>query len=436
MANAIPIALMFLGLAVMLFGIGVDFLLPGTSPGVNLPQLLIIFAGLAISVFGYGMRRPALRRRLFADSRRSMIMAALVAVITLLALELLLTAGALSVYFGSGDAYDFFPERQRIVCSETGCRYDIEVARDWCARGKLSGRPCLVNQQGYGDEEDFVAGADYGDRTRILSLGDSFAHGFSADVGKSYVETIEALNPDVVVWNAAFSATGTNQAVAAFEWLAPMLEPELTILGFYWNDFTDNLLPVQSQYNVVDYQGRVVFVRPFRFDAWDNLIQIDEATARYFAVHRIYPPANDVERLLGSARLGTLLLRLRDSVAEIGKAERRLAKGIELTRGYLRQLRELAASRDSALLVLLIPKLHELSDESERYDIAVDLMAELELPYMPLKDFMIAEEDYVPPPDGHWSNRGHQKVGALLSDCIQLFIASGRLRGCENVVMP
>ncbi len=425
MANAIRIVLMFSGLAVALFGIGVDFLLPGTSPGVNLPQLLIIFAGLAISVFGYGLRRPALRRRLLAGSRRSILAAALVTVITLLALELLLTLGGLSVYFGSGDTYDFFPSRQLTVCGESGCRYDVEVVRDSCARGKLSGRHCRFNQQGYGDDEDFVAGVDYGDRTRILSLGDSFAHGFSADMGKSYVETIEARQPEVVVWNAAFSGAGTNQAVAAFEWLAPMLEPELTILGFYWNDFTDNLLPLQSRYDVVDYQGRVVAMRPFRFDAWDNLIQIDETTARYFAVHRIYPPANEVERILGSARLGTLVLRLRDDIAEIGKAERRLAKGIELTRGYLRQLRDLASSQNSALLVLLIPGLRDLSGERDLYDIAVDLMQELELPYMALKDIMIADEDYAPPPDGHWSNAGHQKVGALLSECIQLFIASG-----------
>ena len=171
-----------------------------------------------------------------------------------------------------------------------------------------------------------------------------------------------------------FTGTGTNQAVVSFEQFAPILQPNLTILGFYWNDFTDNLLPITSRYEALDRRGRLVFVRPFRFDAWDNLVPIDEAEARHFAAHGVYPPANEIERILGSARLGALLLRLRDSIGEISSADRRLAKGVELTRGYLRQLRDLASSHDSALLVVLIPHLQELSGESERYDIAVALM--------------------------------------------------------------
>lgn len=398
MANAIRIVLMLLGLMVALFGVGVDFLLPGASPGLNLPQLLIILAGLGISVFAYKLRRPQFRRRLNAGSRRSIITAALVTIVTLLALELLLTVSGMSVYFGRELAIPDFDVARTTFCDGAGCRWIYDVVRDLCARGQQSGRRCIFNGQGYADDEEFIAGADFAGRTRILALGDSFAHGFSAEVGKSYVETIEARYPDAVVWNAGFSGTATNQAVTSFELLAPILEPDLTILGFYWNDFVDNLLPITSRYEAVDRLGRLVYVRPYRFDAWGNLVPIDEAAARYFADHRVYPPANEIERLLGSARLGTLALRLRDNIAEIGKAERRLAKGIEVTRGYLRQLRDLALSQDSALLVVLIPGMRELSGESERYDIAVALMEELALPYMPLKDIMIVEEDYAPPP--------------------------------------
>ena len=42
----------------------------------------------------------------------------------------------------------------------------------------------------------------------------------------------------------------------------------------------------------------------------------------------------------------------------------------------------------------------------------------------------------MPLPDLHWNNAGHQKVGALLSDCVQVFIDSGSLGDCEHVVMP
>ncbi|MCY4061690.1 MAG: GDSL-type esterase/lipase family protein [Chloroflexi bacterium] len=436
MVTVIRIVLMPLGLMVAFFGIGLDFLLPGASPGLNLPQLLIILAGLGISVVAYKLRRPAFRRRLKAGSRRSMISAALVTVITLLALELLLTVTGMSVYFERYERNYDFHLGGRQFCDAAGCRWNYEIVRDSCARGELSGRYCVANQQGYADDEDFVAGADSADRTRVLALGDSFTQGFSAEVGHSFVETFEARHPDVVVWNAGFSGSGTNQAVATFESLAPILRPDLTILGFYGNDFIDNLLPFQSMYEVEDPRGRQVYVRPFRFDAVDNVVPIDEATAIYLATHGVHPPENEIARLLGSARLGTLLLRLRDSIVEIGKADRRLARGVESTREYLRRLRELAASHDSALLVMLIPSLVDhLSATSEHYLTAIDLMEELGLSYIDLTD-VVPNEGFAPLPDTHWNSEGHQKVGALLSDCLQVFIASGNLGDCEHVVMP
>ena len=195
-------------------------------------------------------------------------------------------------------------------------------------------------------------------------------------------------------------------------------------------------MPIRFRFEVKNQLGQTIFLRPFRFDAWDNLVPIDEATAIHLAVHGVYPPANEVERLLGSARLGTLVLRLRDNIAEIGKAERRLAKGVELTRGYLRQLRDLAAAQETALLVILIPGRHEAGGGSEYYNIATELMEELNLPYMALTNMMNADSDYAQATEGHWNSAGHQKVGALLSDCIRIFIASGNLDECEHVAMP
>ena len=63
-------------------------------------------------------------------------------------------------------------------------------------------------------------------------------------------------------------------------------------------------------------------------------------------------------------------------------------------------------------------------------------MEEIELSYMDLADVLLEDEDYAPPPDIHWNSAGHQKVGAILSDCIQSFIASGKLDDCQHVVMP
>ena len=63
-------------------------------------------------------------------------------------------------------------------------------------------------------------------------------------------------------------------------------------------------------------------------------------------------------------------------------------------------------------------------------------MEELQMPYMDLVAKLDAGQDYMPLPDMHWNSVGHQKVGALLADCIQIFIASGNLGDCVHVVVP
>ena len=107
-----------------------------------------------------------------------------------------------------------------------------------------------------------------------------------------------------------------------------------------------------------------------------------------------------------------------------------------LTRQYLAQLRDATSQLDSTLLVLLVPRSGDIGDPGEEYLSAIQLMQELEIPYLNPIDMLDPVADYAAPPDGHWSNSGHQKVGALLADCVATFIESGDLGECDNVVMP
>lgn len=435
MANAIPIALMFLGLAVMLFGIGVDFLLPGTSPGLNLPQLMIIGAGLAVSFGAYLLGQVDARRRLLAGSRKSLISFILILFVTLFILELLLAVSGRSVYYENAVRKFYRTTAHMIHCSESGCRHNYDMVVAACARGERTGRDCIVNRQGFADDKDFVAHEDFADRTRVLMLGDSYTHGFSADVGMSFVEFVEARFPSIVLWNAGFASTATNQALASYEMLAPILKPHLTVLGFFMNDFDENRLPIDSWFIAEDPEGNTAFIRPYRADQWGNVTRLDDESIRHYISHGVYPPPNEIERLLGNLQLGTLVLRLRDQIARLNVDERLFAKNVEATREILEELHERMLAESSALLILLIPTQTDLTAESERYQTAKDLMHELGLPYMYLTD-MLEDEDYMPPPDGHWNNMGHQKVGARLADCTQRFKDSGNLGDCKHVVMP
>ena len=108
----------------------------------------------------------------------------------------------------------------------------------------------------------------------------------------------------------------------------------------------------------------------------------------------------------------------------------------ELTRQYLAQLRDAAAALDSSLLVILIPRPIDIGDPGEEYQKAIQLMELLKIPYLNPIGILDPTADYAPPPDGHWNNSGHQKIGVLLRDCVERFFASGDLADCDNVIMP
>ena len=263
-------------------------------------------------------------------------------------------------------------------------------------------------------------------------LGDSFTFGMSADIGKSYVETIEANFPQSVVWNTGIPGAGTHQALALFRVYAPILQPQLTILGFFMNDFTDSRLPMDFQLWVTPRHGRVLMRR--QDDSSGEGGTLDKQMAYYYYAHGIEPPVSEIHRLMGRTRLGSLLLRLID-IARGESPNDVIEREREVTRRYLQDLREAAAAQDSALLVLLIPRPEGIPHPTANYRAALQLFEELGLPYLNPIHLLDGELDYSPG-DFHWNNVGHQKIGAVLSDCIEVFQVSGDLVDCELVKMP
>ena len=134
-------------------------------------------------------------------------------------------------------------------------------------------------------------------------------------------------------------------------------------------------------------------------------------------------------------RLGTLTLRLLDKLSN-ANIDESFGHQRRLTRQYLIQLRDAASELDNTLLVLLIPRPGDIGDPGEEYLTAIELMEELEIPYKNPTDLLDPVADYAAPPDGHWSNAGHQKIGMLLAECIEAFMPNMDLGDCDNVVMP
>ena len=443
------------GILTALLGIGIEFL-PGAHPGLNLPQGMLIVGSLLLSLFAFRLRRADARRRVWGTMRKHWLPGLVIAAATLIALEFVLGAVNRSpLYFPPAPPEELLEPKWPWTCDEAGCRFAYDAVVDACQGWEPRSRKCILNRQGFHDTQDFAAGDDLDGRMRILMLGDSFAFGMSADIGKSYVETIEANFPQSVVWNTGIPAAGTHQALALFQAYAPILQPQLTILGFYGNDFSDNLLPMDVRLWLAGEDGRIVMRR---YDNNGKTVTLDEQKDYYYRAHGLEPPANEIERAVGRTRLGSLALRLIDIVRGGGAIRDSTEKWL-VTRRYLRDLREAAAAQDTALLVLLIPEVynilppdepneyvliefnrllrHPLPRAGERYQNAARLMEELGLPYLnPIH--LLDASDYLPPHDidTHWNSAGHQKIGAILSDCIEAFQVSGDLADCEQVTMP
>lgn len=440
--NVVFRLLIALGILLALLGLGMDFIL-GTHPGLNLPQLLLIAAGLLMSLTAFRLRHADARQRTWAKLRGRWRAGLLVSIIALLALEFVLAAGGVSLYYPLLVSQSPPPEEAPWwICDELGCRFDYDAMVAACENGELprSSRHCIVNRQGFHDRQDFTAGADLDERTRILMLGDSFTFGMSADIGKSYVETIEASLPQSIVWNTGIHGVGTQHALAVFQTYAPLLQPHITILGFSMNDFTDNVLPMDAW---LWARGSQDVIRRYSVDFQGNVTKLDDQTLNYHA-YGVSPPTNEIRRLIGITRLGTLALKTMD----LAREDRGLAVPdcfsecpADATREYLQALRDAAAAQDTALLVLLIPRYYDIEALGRgityiRYPKALQFMEELEMPYLNPVNLLDDELDYESGTRSHWNSAGHQKIGSLLSRCIQTFQISQDWSACEEVKTP
>ena len=400
-----------LGILIALFGIGMDYLL-GTYPGLNLPQLLLIAAGLLLSLIAFRLRRADVRGRVLANMRKHAAPGLLIAAIVLIVLEFVLAAAGIPTYFPLAIPETPPEEAPWWTCNESGCRHAYVHTIAACESGELSGRHCIVNRQGFSDTQDFAVGDDFDERMRILMLGDSYTYGMRAEIGKSYVETIESNFPQSIVWNTALPGVGTNHALASFQIYAPMLRPQITILNVNRSDFKDNMMPMDAWLWV---KGMEYFIRRYQVDRSGNVMKTDNRTLHYYA-HDVEPPASEIERLIGITRLGSSALKfVRPRIIQS-----RVHWEADVTRGYLRTLRDAAAAQDTALLVLLVPTPQDIrilrTDMNQpapqangRYQTAAQLMNELGIPWISPIHLLDAELDYVPD-DGHWNSAGHQKV--------------------------
>lgn len=281
-------------------------------------------------------------------------------------------------------------------------------------------RLMIINKQGYHDKDDFTDLPSDTNSIAILFVGDSFTWGASSDVDSSFVDVFEQnikKKFPVVVWNAGIPATGTNYALHVTKRFLPLQKSNLVILGFYGNDFYDNLVP----FDRIQFFSNGSCLNCYKIDYSFNAIKISMEDA-YKNTTGAYPieKLNFLQReIIIKSRLVPLFNKLSERIMKFYhyKHEGNISNEeyrFRITQTYLNQLKNYIKENNAELVVLLIPGKDDIKIKSKQYLDAIVILRDLGINYLEISDKFCKDNYMKSESDGHWNNSGHAIAGTLL----------------------
>lgn len=343
--------------------------------------------------------------------------------ITLIALELMLARLGYQPVYSAEPVPVIVPVRD---CNETdGCQWlrECTMPEPYCEAYDYI-PDSWFQYIGHAGPEWFMRSAQA--EQTVLVTGDSFTAGASAPPGQGWVNQVydhfdreinTGSEDEFVLWQTGLGASGLPRAVRVLEHYLPLMQPDITIIGFYTgNDLRDSLFP-PGQYQVAKTErGGNVLIRVYGMD--DNFEAYPLSPERVFYRARgLDAPPTGVMQQVYSLRLGTVFARALNS-APTREIDGYLPYGITATRGYLTDIRALAREHETRLLVLVIPSRDDLDTPGAEYTASLQLLNELAIPYLTIRD-RLTDADYASPPDIHWNADGHTRAGNLMIACLQ-----------------
>lgn len=279
-----------------------------------------------------------------------------------------------------------------------------------------------------------MRGPEPGPKTapRVLALGDSYTFGWGVPQGEEWIrvaaeEAARRLGGTPVDgWNGGVNGYGTEGAIATLERVGSALQPDVVLLGFFANDFTDNLL------------GPVYEVRDgYLFDRFSHEFFQESFLARESHLYRLLSAAWETARLKYLGGIPTAR-----PVKQFSRAE--FERGRDLSEELILRLRDEAARLGASFAVVWLPAdVYTLAGTTpEDIPLRLSLQRRIEAAGIPSLDLLPVALDqdrrdglYLPR-DGHLSVRGNAVLGRAVGDWLVESGLLGASRGGSGPGTP
>jgi hypothetical protein len=283
------------------------------------------------------------------------------------------------------------------------------------------------NSQGWRGPREYREGKSSEDR--VLILGDSFAYGFGVNDDQTFAVQVERdlkINHLAVeVINAANPGKGTDYALKCFETVGRKFHPNLTILGFFSNDFQDN---ERGEYYNINNDGGLA-VKPLTANGGTIKTVLGNLPGYSWLIS--WSQAANLVKLTG---IELLVRRNQTTDPSLTKgfvvSYKKGADGysspvnIPITRTYLRHLDAAVKEAGGSLMICYIPLDQEVLEFREHRTISPDELAIQQIveenggrlwSLTPLLARSGQPIDRLYYKEGHWTAAAHKLVAQYLS---------------------
>jgi hypothetical protein len=279
---------------------------------------------------------------------------------------------------------------------------------------------------------------------RVLFLGDSFTYGLGVNDDQTFAAQIEkGLRADrlsVEVMNAGAPGKGTDYALKCFQTVGRKFHPDLTVLGFFCNDFQDN---ARGEYYNIGRRGELQ-VKPLNCNRGTIKTLIDHMPAYNWLISWSQA-ANLVKQAGVEALINWGRKSGPDATNGLVVAYEQRASGHAtaankpLTRTYVEQLHAAVKRAGGELMICYIPMSQEVLDYRRTRTISADeraiqrLAADNGMTLWSLTPLLAHSGQSIQRlyyQEGHWTAAAHAMAAQSLSRLIQSGL--GQRRQLQN----